>query len=63
MAADKACRNCRIVVEGNICPICNNADFLTRTWEGHIEIINPDDSEVAKAIGAKVKGKYALKIK
>lgn len=60
---EKACRNCRLLVEGQICPLCNTADYLTKTWEGQIVIINPDGSEVATAIGAKTPGKYALKIK
>ncbi len=60
---EKACRNCRLIVEGAVCPLCNTADFLTKTWEGHIFIINPQESQVAEAIGAKTPGKYALKIK
>ncbi len=60
---EKACRGCRLVVEGPICPLCNTGDHLTKTWEGHILIVNPEGSEVATAIGAKTPGRYALKIK
>ena len=61
--AERACRNCRLIVDGAVCPLCNTADYLTKTWEGHIVIVNHEGSEVATAIGAKTPGKYALKIK
>lgn len=60
---EKACKKCRLIVEGAVCPLCNTADFLTKVWEGHIVITNPDGSEVATAIGAKTPGRYALKLK
>ncbi len=63
MTGDKACRNCRLIVAGPVCPLCNTGEYLTKTWEGHIDVINPEGSEVAKAINAKTKGRYALKIK
>ncbi len=62
MAFDKACTNCRAMVDGNACLVCGGTD-LTKSWEGQILIFAPDQSEVANAIGAKVPGKYALKIK
>ncbi|MFH1247190.1 MAG: transcription elongation factor subunit Spt4 [Candidatus Micrarchaeota archaeon] len=60
---ERACRSCRLIVEGPVCPLCNTADYLTKTWEGRITIVNPEGSEVATAIGAKTSGMYALKIK
>ena len=60
--SDKACMKCRALVDGNTCPVCNGTD-LTKTWEGMIVVYNPNDSLVAQNIGAKVPGKYALKIK
>ncbi|MFH0713827.1 MAG: transcription elongation factor subunit Spt4 [Candidatus Micrarchaeota archaeon] len=60
---EKACRQCRLVVEGQVCPLCNTGEHLTKTWEGYIFVVNPEGSEVAAAIGAKTPGKYALKIK
>ncbi|MCX6767396.1 MAG: DNA-directed RNA polymerase subunit E'' [Candidatus Micrarchaeota archaeon] len=60
--AEKACRTCRIIVSGDVCANCKGTD-LTKSWEGYILIEDPEGSEVAKAIGAKVPGKYALKLK
>lgn len=59
---EKACKNCRLIVKGDVCPLCG-ASVLTKTWEGYIALMNADGSEVAQAIGAKAPGKYALKIK
>ncbi|MEK6843387.1 MAG: transcription elongation factor subunit Spt4 [Candidatus Micrarchaeota archaeon] len=59
---NKACRNCRSVVSGDKCAVCGGVD-LTKSFEGAIFIIDPTDSKIAEAIGAKVPGKYALKIK
>ena len=59
--SDKACRTCRLIVSGDICPTCKESE-LTKAFEGYILVINPD-SEVGTAIAAKTPGKYALKIK
>ncbi len=63
MTTEKACRNCRSIVSESTCALCGTGDYLTKTWEGYILVVNPDASEVATAIGAKTPGKYALKIK
>lgn len=62
MAADKACTKCRAMVEGSQCVACGSTD-LTKSWEGQIFIFNFETSDVAKAIDAKVNGRFALKIK
>ena len=59
---ERACRKCRLIVVGDVCPVCKESE-LTKSWEGHIIIVDPEHSEVAKAIGATVPGRYALKVK
>ena len=59
---EKACKNCRLIVVGDVCPVCKDSE-LTKTWEGYILMANPKDSQIAGAIGAGAPGKYALKIK
>ncbi len=59
---NKACRNCRAMVYGDKCAACGGTD-LTKSFEGVIYIVDPTDSEIAFAIGAKSPGKYALKLK
>ncbi len=50
------------MVEGTHCPICNGNDFTT-TWSGVAVIYDPKDSEIAKAMGIEVKGKFALRVR
>jgi DNA-directed RNA polymerase subunit E" len=58
----KACKSCKIFVEGPECPICKGKKFSTN-WQGRIYIIDPEKSDIAKKIGIKVKGEYAIKVK
>ncbi len=58
---EKACRKCRLIVNGDVCPNCKESN-LTKAFEGYILLINPE-GEIGKAIGAATPGKYALKIK
>ncbi|NUN11237.1 DNA-directed RNA polymerase, subunit E'' [Candidatus Micrarchaeota archaeon] len=58
---EKACKKCRTIVNGEVCPACGGTD-LTKNWEGYILLFNPSE-DIGKALNAKVPGKYALKIK
>jgi len=58
---EKACKNCGMIVEGDICPVCKSSE-LTSNWKGLIIVFNPEKSEIAKKLEIKVPGKYALKI-
>ncbi len=62
MAKKKVCKNCKIFVEGNECPICKSTDLSTN-WQGRIFIADPKNSKIAKKINAKVKGEYAVKVR
>lgn len=58
----KACRTCRKVVEeGNKCPNCGG-DTFTTFWRGYVVIKDPENSEIAKKMGIKKPGKYALRL-
>ncbi|MBS3070494.1 DNA-directed RNA polymerase subunit E'' [Candidatus Micrarchaeota archaeon] len=59
---EKACRKCRKIVQGDVCPVDQSTD-LTKTFEGYIIILDPEHSEVGKAVKSTTPGKYALKIK
>ena len=49
-------------VEGSECPNCHGNQFSTN-WQGRINILDPEKSEIAKKIGIKVKGEYAIKVR
>ena len=60
----RVCRQCKVFVEegkGN-CQICKNSDFAT-TWQGRINVINPEESFIGKKIELTREGDYALKIR
>jgi len=56
----KVCKKCKLFVEGNVCPICKG-DQMTTSWQGRINIIDANKSEIAKKIGVEVKGEYCIK--
>ena len=60
MVKKKACKNCKIFVKGNECPICKTTD-LTNSWKGRIIVLDVNKSEIAKKMGIKIKGEYAIK--
>jgi DNA-directed RNA polymerase subunit E" len=56
----KVCKKCMIFVEGTQCPVCKDNKFSTN-WQGRINILDTNKSVIAKKIGIKVKGEYAIK--
>ena len=61
MAKELACRKCKRVTIGKVCPACKSSD-LTPDWEGVVVIANPETSRIAKTLKITLKGKYALKV-
>ena len=56
----KVCTECKIFVEGNVCPICKGNHFTTN-WQGRLAILDSNKSVIAQKIGIKLKGEYAIK--
>ena len=61
MAKEMACRKCKFVTIGKVCPACKSSD-LTPDWQGIVLIGNPDESKIAKTLKISKKGKYALRV-
>jgi DNA-directed RNA polymerase subunit E" len=57
---EKACKECRRLVKGNICPVCKSSN-LTKNWRG-IAIILDINSEIAQVMGITAPGRYAIKV-
>ncbi len=55
-----ACRRCRAITTGKVCPICKSTD-LSADWYGLVVIVS-EESQVAKMLNIKHRGKYALKV-
>jgi len=61
MAKEKACKNCKLIYEGDKCPGCEKKD-VSDTFKGKVEIIDPEKSELAKNLKVTKKGVYAIKL-
>jgi DNA-directed RNA polymerase subunit E" len=58
----KACKLChRVITQGNLCPSCKSGE-LTTSFQGQVIVFDPAGSEVAKRLGIKEPGKYALRV-
>lgn len=58
----KACKKCKIFVEGTECPVCKGNQFSTN-WQGRLFILDSNKSIIANKIGITVKGEYAIKVR
>lgn len=56
----KVCKGCKIFVEGNVCPVCKGNQFSIN-WQGRLNILDVNKSEIAGKMGVTVKGEYAIK--
>ncbi len=55
----QACRNCRTLTYEKICPKCKSTN-LSISWKGLVIILNPEKSEIAKALNISEEGEYAI---
>lgn len=62
MVKKKACKRCKMFVEGNSCTNCGLESFTT-SWQGRIYISDETLSTIAGKIGITKKGEYAIKIR
>ncbi|HEY3524879.1 MAG TPA: transcription elongation factor subunit Spt4 [Nitrososphaeraceae archaeon] len=56
-----ACKKCRAVTVGKVCPICKSTE-LTPDWYGIILIFDANKSKVASLLEIHASHKYALKV-
>lgn len=60
--SETACRKCKFIsIDSTVCKNCGSTE-LTREWYGYVIILDPEKSEIAKKLGVKSSGKYALKV-
>ncbi len=62
MAKKKACKKCKLFVEGDTCPSCGSTNFTT-SWQGRLFIKDVEKSMIAEKVEVKVKGEYAIKVR
>jgi len=61
MAKEKACKNCKLIYEGSVCPNCEKKE-ISDNFKGKVEIINSEKSELAKELKINKEGLYAIKL-
>ena len=61
MAKEKACKNCKLIYEGDSCPSCGKKEF-SDNFKGRVEIVNNDKSIIAKELKINKNGFYAIKL-
>jgi len=59
---EKACKNCRYISNGPVCPNCKSTN-LSDDWTGLAIIIDPEKSEIAKTMKIKAPGRYAVRVR
>ncbi|MFW6220636.1 MAG: transcription elongation factor subunit Spt4 [Nanoarchaeota archaeon] len=62
MSKKKACKKCKLFVEGNQCPLCKTEQF-SNVWQGRLLIIDPKKSKIAQNMEIENKGEYAIKVR
>jgi DNA-directed RNA polymerase subunit E" len=60
--AENVCKECHRLISGQVCEICNSTS-LTSDWSGYVVILDVEKSKIAKKLGVKIPGKYALKVR
>ena len=61
MPREVACKKCKAVTIGKVCPICKATD-LTLDWSGIIIIFDASKSGIAATLDISIPHKYAHKV-
>jgi DNA-directed RNA polymerase subunit E" len=56
----KACKNCHVLTDKDVCPNCSIP--TSKRWRGYVIIRDPAHSQVAQKMNITKAGKYALKV-
>ncbi len=62
MAKKKVCKKCRLFVDGNECPLCKGNQFST-LWQGRLNVLDANNSSIAKKVNITAKGEYSIKVR
>ena len=58
----RACRYCKNINEGSVCPVCRNTEF-SDDYSGLLVVLDPENSILAEKLDTNESGNYALKIR
>ena len=51
-----------MILDEKSCPRCPDSE-VSREWQGFVEILNPERSGLAKEMGIRTPGRYALRVR
>jgi DNA-directed RNA polymerase subunit E" len=57
----RACRNCHSISDQMKCPKCGGE--TSKEWQGYLIVVDPEKSEIARKMGIKSSGRFALRVK
>jgi len=60
--SERACRECHRISYESTCPECKSAS-MSDDFTGLVIIFDPEGSAIAKSMGVKKKGRYALRVR
>jgi DNA-directed RNA polymerase subunit E" len=58
----RACRNCKLITDENICPVCKGTEF-SDDYSGLLIVLDAKNSILAEKLETEENGVYALKIR
>jgi len=58
---EKSCTACNMISHKERCPVCDNP--TSTNWSGFLVIIDPENSDIAKALNINLKGEYSLRVR
>lgn len=58
----RACRNCKLITDENICPVCKGTEF-SDDFSGLLIVLDAKNSILAEKLETDENGVYALKIR
>jgi DNA-directed RNA polymerase subunit E" len=61
VAREVACKKCKAVTTGKVCPVCKSTD-LTTNWSGIVVVFDPLKSRIAATLEISTPHKYAVKV-
>ncbi len=61
MSVLKACKKCSYITEEDTCPLCGSP--TSREWQGYLVVIDHNKSKIAKLMGIRTNGKFALRVR
>ena len=60
--SDFACKECHLILDEKSSQRCPESE-VSREWQGFIEVLDPEMSELAKEMGIRTPGRYALRVR